>query len=102
MTPPSWNPHFVGREVLLDTLREKLCETKQKEHNRRVALFGMGGVGKTQLTIEYIRRHEARYESVFWMQAKDRSTLQQYFQEMAMVIGCISSTMGLGLGEVAK
>jgi tetratricopeptide (TPR) repeat protein len=99
MMPHSWNPHFVGREALLDALRKCLSDTKPKEFNRRVALYGMAGVGKTQLAIEYANRNEPFYETgIFWMHAKDRASLLHHFQIMGERIGC---ARGAKAGEVA-
>jgi tetratricopeptide (TPR) repeat protein len=102
MMPHGRNPHFIGREALLSAMYESLTETKPRERNHRVALYGMAGVGKTQLAVEYIKRHEALYDSVFWMHAKDREALLGHFHLMAKHVGCISSTAGLKSEEVAR
>lgn len=48
-----------------------------------VALCGMGGVGKTQLSIHFIKRSGSRYSSVFWLNAKDENTLKAGLVELA-------------------
>lgn len=85
----------------MQEIREKLCQTKEKQYNHRVALFGTGGVGKTQIAVEYIRRHETEYQSVFWMHASDRTALLHHFQLIAETTGCIGSIAGLKSEEVA-
>jgi hypothetical protein len=61
------NPHFTGRDELLCLLDEHLAATHQDEilMTRRVALTqpqaltGLGGIGKTQIAVEYAyRTHE--------------------------------------------
>lgn len=89
---PLWyqkNPHFIGRTDLLQTLRDKLCHEKPQEFNHRVALFGMGGVGKTQVAIEYVVRYKHEYNAVFWISASDLASLLLGFQEIANVTNCV-------------
>src|SRR5947207_942297 len=88
---PSWwqrNSHFVGRMNLLKQLRDKLCEDKPQEFNHRVALFGMGGVGKTQVAIEYVVRYKHEYNAVFWITSGDLASLLLGFQEIAEMTNC--------------
>ena len=70
---------------LLKTLRDKLCEDKPQEFNHRVAFFGIRGVGKTQVAIEYVVRYKHEYNAVFWITAEDRASLLLGFQEIAKV-----------------
>jgi hypothetical protein len=43
MVPYTNNPHFVGREEILDQLKARLGD--DQEHQKRVALWGLGGIG---------------------------------------------------------
>jgi hypothetical protein len=36
----------------------------------------MGGIGKTQIALEYAYRHGTFYRSVFWLDAKDMTALE--------------------------
>ena len=65
---PMRNPHFTGRTSLLDQLRQRL---RSGEGTLVVqALYGLGGVGKTQLAIEYAHRFAADYDLVWWIDAE--------------------------------
>jgi cellulose biosynthesis protein BcsQ/tetratricopeptide (TPR) repeat protein len=63
---PARNVRFTGREKDLRELRENL-----REHGRAVvvpvALQGLGGVGKTQIALEYVHRFKADYDLVWWV-----------------------------------
>ena len=54
--PHDRNPFFTGREDILARIQEALQDTS-KGSKIPVALSGLGGVGKTQITIEYAYRH---------------------------------------------
>src|SRR6202035_1753802 len=64
---PARNPAFTGRDGLLAALREGL----QGGHPAVVqALYGMGGVGKTQLAAEYAHRFAGSYDLAWWVNAE--------------------------------
>jgi len=90
MIPYDRNPHFVGRDDLLSQLREELQETKPKKYNHRVAIYGMGGVGKTQIAIEYVYRHENDYGDIYWVNASDEAAFLSGFQGIGSKTGCLS------------
>ncbi|KAK3291652.1 uncharacterized protein B0H64DRAFT_248971 [Chaetomium fimeti] len=50
LIPYAENKDFVGRTELLRNLQELLFKPNSP---RRVALFGLGGIGKTQIAIQY-------------------------------------------------
>ena len=66
--------HFIGRDHELEQLQTWL--TPRPGRRNVVALCGMGGMGKTQLSIHMIKRSESRYSSVYWLNAKDEDTLK--------------------------
>jgi NB-ARC domain len=71
---------FVGRTTELEQLRTWL--TPRLGQNV-VALVGLGGMGKTQLSIHFARKFAGIYSSVFWLNAKDESTLKAELAALA-------------------
>src|SRR3954464_2341536 len=65
---PPRNPRFTGRDGMLTQLRRRV----HSGEGRLVvqALYGLGGVGKTQLAIEYAHRFAADYDLVWWIDAE--------------------------------
>jgi hypothetical protein len=53
---------------------------------RTVILHGLGGIGKTQLSIAYAKRHKDNYSAVFWINIKDEDSLKQSFVKVAKQI----------------
>ncbi|RAH42507.1 uncharacterized protein BO95DRAFT_517069 [Aspergillus brunneoviolaceus CBS 621.78] len=74
------DPDFVDRGTLLDQIREK-CSAPAS----RIALVGLGGVGKSQLAIEYCYRVRENFPStwVFWVHTSNAARFEQGFQEIA-------------------
>ncbi|MGR6965820.1 FxSxx-COOH system tetratricopeptide repeat protein [Geodermatophilus sp. URMC 61] len=65
---PPRNPRFTGRDGMLTALRRRL---HAREGTLVVqALYGLGGVGKTQLALEYAHRFAADYDLVWWIDAE--------------------------------
>jgi hypothetical protein len=85
--PPIWNvpfsrkPSFCGREALIADLRDALVSTRHT--NTPHALFGLGGVGKTQLVVEYAYRHMADYNLVWWVRSGDALSLASDYARLA-------------------
>jgi hypothetical protein len=53
---------------------------------RTVVLHGLGGIGKTQLTVAYAKRHKDSYSAIFWLNIKDEYSLKQSFASVARQI----------------
>jgi hypothetical protein len=73
---PQWcqkNPHFTGRENLIKSIRHKLCDSISWQYTHRLAIYGMGGVGKTQIAIEYVAKFETEYVGIYWIPASSEA-----------------------------
>jgi hypothetical protein len=90
---PLRNPDFVGREELLDQLRVRLLEpSDQATAVLPEALHGMGGVGKSQTVVEYIYRHAAEYDIVWWIPSEHPTTIRSSFVDLAKRLGIKASS----------
>jgi hypothetical protein len=65
---PPRNPRFTGRESMLTELRRRLGAGEGTLVVQ--ALYGLGGVGKTQLALEYAHRFATDYQLVWWIDAE--------------------------------
>lgn len=50
---------------------------------KTAVIHGLGGMGKTQLAVAFVKRNHAHYSAVFWMNAIDEETLKQSFVKAA-------------------
>ncbi|MEV4517396.1 FxSxx-COOH system tetratricopeptide repeat protein [Dactylosporangium sp. NPDC049525] len=69
---PVRNTKFTGREADLRQLRANLLSRRSAAlliGDMPVALQGMGGIGKTQLAMEYAHRFKNAYDVVWWIPA---------------------------------
>jgi tetratricopeptide (TPR) repeat protein len=87
IVPFERNPYFVGREEFLSRVKVTLSDEVPKKYNHRVAIYGMGGVGKTQTAIEYVYTNRDFYERVYWITAVDRDSLLLGYRKIAEHIG---------------
>lgn len=89
--PPIWNfphrrnPNFTGREELLQSLYTSLSSGEYAALTQ--AMYGLGGVGKTQTAIEYAYRYANDYDAVLWVPAEDPAALASHFAALAEVLG---------------
>ncbi|OQV06360.1 Tetratricopeptide repeat-containing protein isoform 3 [Cladophialophora immunda] len=83
LVPYAENPRFSGREAALKKLDEYL--EPRLGSQRRVALYGLGGVGKTQIALKYAYRIRNDYEkvSIFWVHANSREKFHQSYLLLA-------------------
>lgn len=79
--PHPRNPNFTGRVALLDQLHAALAQNKPTALTQ--AIHGLGGMGKTQLALEYAYRHSGDYAIVWWLRAEQVATLAADYAALA-------------------
>jgi hypothetical protein len=92
---PPRNPGFTGRDGLLAAVRDRLLAGEAAVVQ---ALQGMGGVGKTQLAIEYAHRFGDSYDVAWWVDAEQAGLIGNQFAALGAALGCVQP--GAGAGEV--
>ncbi|MHB9861650.1 FxSxx-COOH system tetratricopeptide repeat protein [Streptomyces sp. YIM S03343] len=85
---PARNASFTGRDGLLVRLRQTLAASSRVAVQ---ALHGRGGVGKTQLAVEYAHRFAGEYELAWWIAAEDPALIPDQLAQLATRIGAAPS-----------
>lgn len=97
---PTRNKNFTGRSELLQLLRARIGDSATavlpSVGSRRTAgpshaLQGLGGVGKTQLAVEYVYRYSATYQLIWWIQADQPALVRSSLAKLAPRLGLPSS-----------
>jgi hypothetical protein len=84
---PLRNPGFVGRDEVLEQLRGRLIEPGAGSAVLPVALHGMGGVGKTQIVVEYVYRNLPDYDVIWWITSQLTTQIRASLVELAKELG---------------
>jgi tetratricopeptide (TPR) repeat protein len=108
---PPRNINFTGREELLDRLHgiigdkvtavlpEDLLGIGTGPETRGAgiprALQGIGGVGKTQLAIEYAYRYRSEYEVIWWISADQPVLVRSSLAALGPALGLSTGASGI-------
>ncbi|QEV21581.1 tetratricopeptide repeat protein [Streptomyces alboniger] len=89
--PPVWNleprnPQFTGRDGILRRLRERFDLGGASVVQ---ALRGLGGVGKTQIAVEYAHQRAYAYDVVWWIAADDSSLVGDQIAALAVELALV-------------
>ncbi|MBA2392935.1 MAG: TIR domain-containing protein [Ktedonobacteraceae bacterium] len=84
--PSDRNPFFTGREKLLQSLRDQLLSGNTMALRQPQAISGLGGIGKTQTSIEYAYRHQQLYSHVLWIAAATFESLLSDLSTLAELL----------------
>lgn len=97
---PPRNPNFIGREDLLRQLHERL-EPGAMTAVLPQALHGLGGVGKSQLAVEYAYRHREDFDIIWWIPAELPVQIQGSLAELGQRLELgIPSEVNVAVGVV--
>jgi hypothetical protein len=80
------NPTFVGRAAMLDSVRQRLTAGGPVVVQ---ALYGLGGVGKTALALEYTHRFGDSYDVIWWVDADRASLIGEQLGGLAVAAGWV-------------
>ncbi|CAG7916449.1 unnamed protein product, partial [Penicillium olsonii] len=86
MVPFARNPRFVGRHKEIDFLESFIIFTTG---SIKVAIYGLGGIGKTQIALEVAYRTREKFPgcSIFWIPCISYESVQQAYVNIASALG---------------
>ena len=84
--PFARNPAFTGRDEELNELDRMLRSPRKEAAIQVVIVHGLGGVGKTQLAVEYAWKRLDDYGVVLWVKADNQEALNRGLAALASVL----------------
>ena len=90
--PKPRNVQFFGRGEVMTRIDESLLPERQRgveeyETVSSFAIYGLGGLGKTQTAIEYAHSRKGQFDAIFWVQADEEAKLAESFEQIAIHLG---------------
>lgn len=73
---------FVARDPEMKLLKQELLPNLDVRR-KVVVLLGLGGIGKTQLAIEFARKYQKSYSAVLWINGSTKEELRQSIANLA-------------------
>ena len=95
------NYTFLGREDVLQDLEKTLLSSTTDSNNQNgqpsavskhgknpacVVLQGLGGIGKSQIALEFTYAHRDSFDAIFWVRSDQDSTLAATFSSIAQTL----------------
>lgn len=115
---------FVGREEILITIDQNLLphslsdsstaprhsstDAEDEAQLRSFALCGVGGIGKTELAVEYAYSRRNQFEAIFWLGADKANILASSFAQIAQTLALeaddsdLAASRDIVMGWLAK
>ena len=81
----SANPYFYGRENILKNIKKNLPSERYNQQ-RSYAIWGMGGVGKTQIALAYAHNCLESFDAVLWVHADSTLKLMESFSKIGAML----------------
>ena len=93
---------FIERPALSEKLRAQLRDPVPGDgrKTRVIPVYGAGGVGKSQLVLNYIQQHRHEYAAVFWVDAGSKAAIERDFIQIYQLLYNVHNHPGLGSGRV--
>jgi tetratricopeptide (TPR) repeat protein len=89
--------NYVPRPTLQRKIKAQLHDTQAAGavETRMLVVCGLGGSGKSQLVLNYIREYRQDYTAVFWIEAGQKETIERdYIQIYRLLFGRLATGAG--------
>lgn len=85
--PHQRNPFFTGQEEILTEIHQLWEVDEAGAIPSPLGITGLGGIGKTQVVLEYAYRYRSEYQAVLWVRAGTTTTLINDIVDLVDVLG---------------
>lgn len=84
---PARNPNFTGRAELIERLRLTLVQGSSAAVVQGQAIHGLGGIGKSQIALEYSHCYASSYDLAWWVPAEQDASIANALGGLARTLG---------------
>jgi NB-ARC domain len=87
---------FVPRPLLCDQIRTQLhdVDVTADKSTKTLAVWGLGGAGKSQLVLDYVRQFCNHYHATFWIEAGRKESLERDFVNLYQTLFNVQMVSG--------
>jgi hypothetical protein len=82
--PVPRNKRFFGREEILQQIGEHLQPAAINQGVLSVALYGLHGLGKSQIALHFAYEKLNEFDAVFWVSGESELAMQQSLSDIAL------------------
>ncbi|KAF3921377.1 Nephrocystin-3 [Dactylellina cionopaga] len=91
-----------GRETVLSMMDDTFLVPRTNNDIRLLDLVGPGGIGKTQIAIEYAITRQNNYSAIFWISAMDENSIHGSFVDIMKQIVAETATAAITWPEYSE
>jgi hypothetical protein len=96
--PVAQEKRFFGRDFALHAIQQTLCGSGMEGSNdnkpisfpRCYAVYGPGGMGKTQVAAHFVHKHRDEFDVVLWVHADNAGKITQDYKDIAISLGLVA------------
>ena len=74
---------FVGRNEEMIRIRQALLPTSGTMRRKIFVIHGLGGIGKTQLSVEFTRTYQAFFSAALWIDGSSKERVRRSIADLA-------------------
>ena len=90
--------HFYNRQQELETLENWISDNS----TRAIGIFGMGGIGKTSLSVKFAQQIQSQFEFVIWRSLQQAPTLDVIISNILPILTASSVTTNNSISALMK
>ncbi|OAA56072.1 Tetratricopeptide-like helical [Cordyceps fumosorosea ARSEF 2679] len=82
--PVTRNARFFDRDNIIEKIDDHFARQSMTKGPRSLALYGLGGVGKTHVALKYASVKTEEFPAILWIKGETAESLVQSFSEIAV------------------
>ena len=94
--------YFEGRETYLQRLADTLLPELHLGQRKLEIVSGLGGIGKTQLAIQFAKSHEDKFSSTFFIDSHSQESVSRAFLDIHLLLWGESDKQASGIVDEPK